>query len=173
MREFTRSHPKGQLWLVPRVFGLSVQGSVPYCLLSTNMLLLALHKPTRPQSRARAPLLPTNMPPQSLHFHRQPRSIFQAGCGLPTDLCSCPSTGRQHGLWEACQVSDEHPCTGPRARLLLAGSFIHRPARPCLSSSKSCFQLHWKGEEREETWLRSHRKWQSWDSHPGLSHSKT
>lgn len=46
------------------------------------------------------------LPFAHLSPHIAPMTCLFGTAAVPTDLCSCPSTGRQHGLREASQVSD-------------------------------------------------------------------
>ena len=111
---------------VPRVSGLWAQGSVHSCRIAfftQESCCKHLRYPASPRAGPTPPSCPPHIPPSKLrHFHHQPRSVFLAGCRLPTDLCSCSPTGRQHGLWEACQVSDEHACDWPWSQVPLPGA---------------------------------------------------
>ena len=111
---------------LPRASGLWAQDSVHPCrvaFFTQQSCCRHLRYPASPRAGPTPHLCPPHIPPsKSRHFHHQPRSVFRPGCRLPTDLCSCPPTGRQHGLWEACQVSDERVCDWPWSQVPLPGA---------------------------------------------------
>lgn len=118
------------------------------------------------------------LPFAHLSPHIAPVTCLFGTAAVPTDLCSCPSTGRQHGLREASQVSD---VASPWAVSLLPGIREGRASQtppghsspllqslacpwpmlcPCFSSPGA----HWKAKQMGKAFCRSPRSHQ-----PGLT----
>lgn len=124
-RELLGSHREGRSCLYPEhlVSGHRTLHPCRVAFFTQQSCCRHVRYPTSPRAGPTPHLCPPHIPPfKSRHFHHQPRSVFRPGCRLPTDLCSCPPTGRQHGLWEACQVSDEHACDWPWSQVPLPGA---------------------------------------------------